>query len=100
MSRKVGPSYVRAFSSGSGALARRSRTASISHVNQMGSFLFEDARGDRGMCYSTTTTNLRSAVEQDLDSALDDLLQGTFDDVEEMDMDSKADLSQSTEGVS
>ncbi len=105
MFRKVGPSYVRAFSSGTGTLARRSRTSTTSFANtcrsgsQMASFPFGDSRND-GMCYSTTATSLRSAVEQDLDSALDDLLQGTFEEAEEMEMESKSDSSPSAKSVS
>ena len=83
VSRKVGPSHVRAFSSGTSALARRGRLAKNVYGSRMASLLTEDTRNYRGICYSTTTA-LRSAVEQDLDSALDDLLQGTFDDVEEI----------------
>jgi ATP-dependent RNA helicase DDX21 len=102
VSRKVGPSYVRAFSSGTSALARRSRTSSTCRSgSQMVSFLFDDSKSDHGMCYSTTTTSLRSAVEQDLDSALDDLLQGTFDDIEEVEVELKEEpkeaMSKSTE---
>ena len=105
VSRKVGPSYVRAFSSGTSALARRSRTSSTCRSgSQMVSFLFDDSKSDHGMCYSTTTTSLRSAVEQDLDSALDDLLQGTFDDIEEVEVELKEEpkeaMSKSTESVS
>lgn len=83
VSRKVGPSHVRAFSSGTRALARRGRLANNVYGSRMASLLAEDTRNYRGICYSTTTA-LRSAVEQDLDSALDDLLQGTFDNVEEV----------------
>jgi len=101
VSRKVGPSYVRAFSSGTSSLARRSRTSSYGKTcrsgSQMVSFLFDDSKSDRGMCYSTTTTSLRSAVEQDLDSALDDLLQGTFDDIEEVEVEPEVAVSKPTE---
>ena len=83
VSRKVGPSHVRAFSSGTSSLARKGRVVSNAYGSRMASLLTEDNRNYRGICYSTTTA-LRSAVEQDLDSALDDLLQGTFDDVEEV----------------
>ena len=104
VSRKVGPSYVRAFSSGTSSLARRSRTSSYGKTcrsgSQMVSFLFDDSKSDRGMCYSTTTTSLRSAVEQDLDSALDDLLQGTFDDIEEVEVEPEVAVSKPTESVS
>ena len=83
VSRKVGPSHVRAFSSITSSMTQRGRVVSNVHGNRMASLLAEDTRNYRGICYATTTA-LRSAVEQDLDSALDDLLQGTFDDVEEV----------------
>lgn len=83
VSRKVGPSHVRAFSSGTRALARRGSLTNKVYGSRMASLLTEDSRKYRGICYSTTTA-LRSAVEQDLDSALDDLLQGTFDDVDDV----------------
>lgn len=96
VSRKVGPSHVRAFSSGTRALARRGRLTNNVYGSRMASLLAEDTRNYRGICYSTTTA-LRSAVEQDLDSALDDLLQGTFDDVEEVE-ESVSSLSDEEEG--
>jgi len=80
ISRKAGPLCARAFSSGTGAVVRRNRIGS-----EMASFLFEDPRNNRGKCYSTTTSLYAGVAEQDLDSALDDLLQGTFDELEEMD---------------
>ena len=97
--RKAGPLGARAFSSGSGAFVQRTRVSSNSdtknnrHGSEMASFLFEDARNSRDKCYSTTTSLNTGVAEQDLDSALDDLLQGTFDDIEETDNEqSKDDL--------
>ena len=90
ISRKAGPSsslWARAFSTSTGAFQQRSSVGVSSRASRSGemtsSFLFEDARDPR-KCYSTTT-GLYSVVEQDLDSALDELLQGTFDEVEELD---------------
>lgn len=91
VSRKVGPLYVRAFSTGSGAFSQRisgvgdSFAKKNSNGNQVIPFLFEDSQKNRGKCYSTATTLNAGAVQQDLDSALDDLLQGTFDELEEID---------------
>jgi len=99
--RKAGPLGARAFSSGSGAFVQRSRVGSNSdaknnrHGSEMASFLFEDPRNSRGKCYSTTTSLNTGVAEQDLDSALDDLLQGTFDDIEETDNEQLNDDSES-----
>lgn len=91
ISRKAGPFYVRAFSSGSATSIRRIGASGKTYAktsrkgSQMASFPFENPLSSGGKCYSTTTSLRSGVVEQDLDSALDDLLQGTFDDVEEMD---------------
>jgi len=101
VSRKVGPLSARAFSGRSESFVRRSSASSNIHaksnrnVGEVASFLFEDPRNSRGMCYSTTTTLHAGAVEQDLDSALDDLLQGTFDEVEEIGSEETKDDSES-----
>lgn len=111
VSRKVGPLSARAFSGRSESFVRRSSASSNTHaksnrnVGEVASFLFEDPRNSRGMCYSTTTILHAGVVEQDLDSALDDLLQGTFDEVEETGSeetkdDSESILSEPAESVS
>jgi len=84
VSRKARPTFVQAFSSTTDAFVHRSANrvktkAGINrNKNEMTLFPFENSN----KCYSTKTSLYAGAVEQDLDSALDDLLQGTFDDVE------------------
>mmetsp|Transcript_59682 Transcript_59682/g.121692 ORF Transcript_59682/g.121692 Transcript_59682/m.121692 type:complete len:849 (-) Transcript_59682:1378-3924(-) len=88
VSRKVGPMCARAFSSGSGSFVRNTHTTTSNNGGAVSSLVFEDNRyssSSSGKCYSTTTSLPSGVVEQDLDSALDDLLQGTFDEVDEMD---------------
>ena len=94
LSRTVGPNsrlWVQAFSTTNGAFSYpKTKTSSTINNNNNGltcpssTFIFEDDyRSKRnGKCYSTTTNLFDSSgvVEQDLDSALDDLLAGTFDD--------------------
>ena len=84
VSRKARPLFARAFSSTSDAFVQRSSAGSKNYANRNrnnnGMTIFPHKSRDK--CYSTTTGLYAGAVEQDLDSALDDLLQGTFDDVE------------------
>eukprot|EP00535_Pseudo-nitzschia_heimii_P006085 CAMPEP_0197183546 /NCGR_PEP_ID=MMETSP1423-20130617/7874_1 /TAXON_ID=476441 /ORGANISM="Pseudo-nitzschia heimii, Strain UNC1101" /LENGTH=846 /DNA_ID=CAMNT_0042634131 /DNA_START=270 /DNA_END=2811 /DNA_ORIENTATION=+ len=88
VSRKARPVFVRAFSSTTDAFVQRSSAGSKNHAkinrndNGMTLLPFENSHNSRGKCYSTTTGLSAGMVEEDLDSALDDLLQGTFDDVE------------------
>jgi hypothetical protein len=97
--RKAAPFWVRAFSSGTDAFTQRSRVSSQSYAktnrdgSQMSSFLIKDSRNSK--CYSTSTSLSAGVVEQDLDSALDDLLQGTFDEAEEIDVGQVKDSSES-----
>lgn len=105
VSRKVGPLYVRAFSTGSGAFSQRisgvgdSFAKKNSNGNQVIPFLFEDSQKNRGKCYSTATTLNAGAVQQDLDSALDDLLQGTFDELEEIDDEPMKETAESVSAI-
>ena len=97
--RKAAPFWVRAFSTGTDAFTQRSRVSSQSFTktnrdgSQMSSFLVEDSRNSK--CYSTSSSLSAGVVEQDLDSALDDLLQGSFDDAEEIDVGQVTDNSES-----
>ena len=100
LSRKAGPSsslWARAFSTTNGSFQQRNgyNTRTSPSGSEMSSFLLEDTRNNRGKCYSTTTSLYSGVVEQDLDSALDDLLQGTFDELEEMDSEDTEDDSAS-----
>lgn len=85
ISRKVGNSsraWVRAFSSTHTAAFTSSKsTRSISSNRLTCSSIFEDTHVNDKTYYSTTTNLFDSSgvAEQDLDSALDDLLAGTFD---------------------
>jgi hypothetical protein len=104
LSRTVGPNsrlWVQAFSTTNGAFSYpKTKTSSTINNNNNGltcpssTFVFEDDyRSKRnGKCYSTTTNLFDSSgvVEQDLDSALDDLLAGTFD-VDDDDADDNVD---------
>ena len=98
LSRTVGPNsrlWVQAFSTTNGAFSYpKTKTSSTINNNNgltcpSSTFVFEDDyRSKRnGKCYSTTTNLFDSSgvVEQDLDSALDDLLAGTFDDDDDAD---------------
>jgi len=88
VSRKTRPLFALAFSSTTDAFVQRSSVGSKNianfnrNSNEMTLSPFENPQNSRGKCYSTTTALHTGAVEHDLDSALDDLLQGTFDDVE------------------
>ena len=85
ISRKVGNSsraWVRAFSSTHTAAFTSSKsTRSINSNRLTCSSIFEDTHVNDKTYYSTTTNLFDSSgvAEQDLDSALDDLLAGTFD---------------------
>jgi len=89
--RRAGPACARAFSSEAGAFVRGSR-ASSTKKSEILPFSYEDSRN---RCYSTTTNLHAGVVEQDLDSALDDLLQGTFDASEDIDDVQTEDFSKS-----
>lgn len=97
--RKAAPFWVRAFSTGTDAFTQRTRVSSQSFAktnrdgSQMSSFLVENSQNSK--CYSTSTSLSAGVVEQDLDSALDDLLQGTFDDAEKIDVGQVMDNSES-----
>ena len=105
LSRTVGPNsrlWVQAFSTTNGAFSYpKTKTSSTINNKNNGlmcpssTFIFEDdSRSKRnGKCYSTTTNLFDSSgvVEQDLDSALDDLLAGTFDDDDNEDADDNVD---------
>jgi hypothetical protein len=103
VSRTVGPNsrlWVKAFSTTNGAFSYpKTKTPSTINNNnglmcRSSTFIFEDdCRSKKhGKCYSTTTNLFDSSgvVEQDLDSALDDLLAGTFDD-DDVDADDNVD---------
>lgn len=88
ISHKIVPSFrlwAHAFSTtNTGAFSCTKTKASRINNNNNGLIspsLFEDSQRD-GKCYTTTTNLFDSSgtVEQDLNSALDELLAGTFDD--------------------
>ena len=54
----------------------------------MASFLLHDSQSK---CYSTTSSLHAGMVDQDLDAALDDLLEGTFDMTDDTDNDKTVD---------
>lgn len=94
ISRKVGTSsrvWVHAFSSThTGAFTSSKATRSIKSNDSNSltcSSIFEDTRFNDKKYYTTTTNLFDSSgvAEQDLDSALDDLLAGTFDGYDDVD---------------
>uniref|UniRef100_A0A7S4ARI6 RNA helicase n=1 Tax=Pseudo-nitzschia australis TaxID=44445 RepID=A0A7S4ARI6_9STRA len=90
ISRKAGPICARAFSTTTAAFTHRSSASrnTCSSRNEMASFLLHDSQSK---CYSTTSSLHAGMVDQDLDAALDDLLEGTFDMIDDIDNDKTVD---------